>query len=146
MSGEEKSLHALIDVTKIRISREQKSLTRLLVELHEVRDEFALNVQKEKMWKRAKSGWECEISGAGSLGLSDRAKASVRQKIDTIDAALARVIQRRRLLEADAKTIEDECRLKRKIILKKNVLKEIFDEKSKKAARHRLQVRDEDEV
>lgn len=145
MIGSRKAFSSLIDVTKIRIAREEKALSQLLVELREVRDEFEQCKQEEVEWKMRKAEWEREISGAGSLlGLSERAKASIGQKIDTIDLKLGRLIQRRRLLEADVKTIQEQCRLQRKMILKQSDLKKIFQTRIEKLARHQRQIAEEE--
>jgi hypothetical protein len=141
----ENVIYSLINVTKMRIAKEEKALTRLALELRESRNEFGLCMQKETVWKERKAGWEREISGAGSLrGLPERARAGIRQKIDIIDHRLARVMQRRRLLETDLKTLQEQCRLQRKIILKQNDLQKIFQKRIEREIRQQLQIAEED--
>ena len=122
-------LHSLIDVTNMRIARARKSLNLMLIELSEIREKFSLTMQREKTWKERKTEWEREFSSANSLALSARNRANICAKIDSIDAMLAREIQSRRLLEVDLRAIEEQCQLQRKVIIKQNNLKEIFQEK-----------------
>ncbi|MEM4989120.1 hypothetical protein V8G57_17145 [Collimonas sp. H4R21] len=129
-------LHSLIAVIDIRIVRAQKTLNFMLIELSETREKFSLAIKKEQAWKRKKTEWECEFSSANSLALSVRNRVNVCAKIDSIDGMLAREIQERRLLEADLHAIEEQCRLQRKIIMKQNKLKEIFQEKIGEIVQH----------
>jgi hypothetical protein len=144
--GRKKAIDALVNVTKIRIAREEKALHLVLLELRDMRGEFDRCMQEETAWKESKAGWEREISGASSLlSLSERERASIRKIIDTIDQKLARVIQRRRLLDADLKIMQEQCRLQRQIIFKQNGLKEIFQKRGEKEAWRQLQIAEEEE-
>lgn len=144
--GRNKIIDAFVDVTKIRIAREEKALHLALIALRDVSGEYDRCLQQEAAWQHGKAGWEREIAGPGSLRcLSEPGRASIRERIDVIDQKLARVIQRRRLLGESVTQTQEQCMRQRQIIVKQNGLKGIFQKRAEKEAWRQLQMIEEED-